>query len=148
LQNAPELRAKIEAAAKEMLAHPAVATYLADVWSAAKNSLRRQALDETSNFRAVAVSVIMRIGVELLEDPEARRALNDRLRAALAALAGRYGRDASKLVSDTIRSWDSETIVTKLEQNVGRDLQYVRINGTIIGGMVGLAIHQIGLLLT
>ena len=147
LQNAPELRSQIEAAAKEMLAHPAVASYLGEVWSAAKNSLRRQALDERSNFRAVLISVIMRIGEELLEDDDACAVLNERLRASLAALAGRYGRDASKLVTETIRSWDSETIVTKLEQNVGRDLQYVRINGTIIGGLVGLAIHQIGFLL-
>jgi uncharacterized membrane-anchored protein YjiN (DUF445 family) len=57
-----------------------------------------------------------------LEDDEARAALNERLRA-FAALAGRYGRDASGLVTETIRSWDSATTVSKLEQNVGRDLR-------------------------
>jgi len=147
LQESPQMREKIESAAKEMLAHPVVSAYLRDVWGAAKSALRRQALDPTSNLRAVLISVITRIGEELLKDEAARTALNERLRSAIAALAGRYGRDASSLVTDTIRSWDSETITEKLEQNVGRDLQYVRINGTIIGGLVGLAIHQIGMFL-
>jgi uncharacterized membrane-anchored protein YjiN (DUF445 family) len=147
LQNAPDMRARIEMAAQELLAHPAVGKYVANVWAAAKASLRSQALNEKSNLRAALTGAIVRIGGELLKDDEARRVLNDRLRSALAALAGRYGRDASALVTETIRSWDSQTIVTKLEQNVGRDLQYVRINGTIIGGLVGLAIHQVALLL-
>jgi uncharacterized membrane-anchored protein YjiN (DUF445 family) len=47
----------------------------------------------------------------------------------------------ASLVSDTIKSWDTRTIVEKLEQSVGRDLQYIRINGTLVGGLVGLTIH-------
>jgi uncharacterized membrane-anchored protein YjiN (DUF445 family) len=62
-------------------------------------------------------------------------------------LQGVTGATPPSSVSDTIRNWDSEAIATKLEQNVGRDLQYVRINGTIIGGIVGLAVHQIGVFL-
>ncbi|MBI1187565.1 MAG: DUF445 family protein [Alphaproteobacteria bacterium] len=147
LQHSPALRAQIEAAAQDMLAHPAVQNYAGEVWAAAKASLRRQAEAEGSGLRVALERVIRRVGRELLEDEAARTALNERLRAALAALAGRYGRDASSLVTETILSWDSETITTKLEQNVGRDLQYVRINGTLIGGLIGLAIHQVALFL-
>jgi len=56
-------------------------------------------------------------------------------------LAERHGEDVARLVSETIRRWDSQTIVDKLETNVGRDLQYIRLNGTIIGGIVGLVLH-------
>lgn len=147
LQESPKMRAQIEAAAKDMLAHPVVQTYAGEVWDAAKASLRRQALEESSDLRSALTRAIRRIGLELQKDDAARAALNERLRATVAALAGRYGRDASSLVRETILSWDSETITTKLEQNVGRDLQYVRINGTIIGGLCGLGIHQVALLL-
>jgi len=67
--------------------------------------------------------------------------LNARLRSLLVELADRHGEDVAKLVSETIRRWDSATIVEKLESNVGRDLQYIRLNGTVIGGLVGLVLH-------
>ena len=54
-----------------------------------------------------------------------------------------YGDAIVMLVSDTIRSWDAATVTDKLENAVGRDLQYIRINGTVIGGLVGLAIHAV-----
>ena len=70
-----------------------------------------------------------------------RNALNARLRSLLAELADRHGEDVARLVSETIRRWDSATVVEKLESNVGRDLQYIRLNGTVIGGLVGLVLH-------
>ena len=70
-----------------------------------------------------------------------RAALNARLRSLLVELADRHGEDVARLVSETIRRWDSQTIVEKLESNVGRDLQYIRLNGTVIGGLVGLLLH-------
>jgi uncharacterized membrane-anchored protein YjiN (DUF445 family) len=77
----------------------------------------------------------------LLREPGVRTALNARLRSLLVELADRHGEDVAKLVSETIRRWDSATIVEKLESNVGRDLQYIRLNGTVIGGLVGLVLH-------
>jgi uncharacterized membrane-anchored protein YjiN (DUF445 family) len=59
-----------------------------------------------------------------------RAALNARLKGLLVELAARHGEDVARLVSETIRKWDSQTIVDKLEMNVGRDLQYIRLNGT------------------
>src|SRR5262249_19714145 len=99
-------------------------------------------------MRVAFADAITRLGAALLDDAEVRHSLNIRLRALLVDISGRHGRDASRLISETIRSWDTETIVAKLEQNVGRDLQYIRINGTLIGGLVGLAIHQATVLLT
>jgi uncharacterized membrane-anchored protein YjiN (DUF445 family) len=66
----------------------------------------------------------------------------------LTEISGRHGRDVGALISETIQSWDTQTIVEKLEHNVGPDLQYIRINGTIIGGLIGLGIHQTTLWLT
>jgi uncharacterized membrane-anchored protein YjiN (DUF445 family) len=56
-------------------------------------------------------------------------------------MAASYGGQIVKLVSETIRSWDARTVTERLESAVGRDLQYIRINGTLVGGLVGLALH-------
>ena len=83
----------------------------------------------------------------LSADASVRAALNERVRSLLVELAARHGQDVSRLVSETIRGWDARTVVEKLEANVGRDLQFIRVNGTVIGGLVGLVLHAGGQLL-
>lgn len=140
LQHSPALRAQVERIASEVLAHPSVVAYVSELWRAVKSSL------ESSNTQSVArnalASAIERFGSALLEDEAVVDSLNRRMRALLAELAGRHNRDVGNLISETIRNWDTRTVVEKLEQNVGADLQYIRMNGTIIGGFIGLAIHQ------
>ncbi|MET0545873.1 MAG: DUF445 domain-containing protein [Caulobacterales bacterium] len=141
LRHSPEMRAKVEHVTEELLSHPAVGQFLKETWNGFKDALRKEALAPDSKMHGVITDIFIRVGQDLLEDDEAREALNDRLRKLAVALAERHGRDVSRLAADTIKSWDAETIVAKLEQNVGRDLQYIRISGTIIGGLVGLVIH-------
>lgn len=141
LRSSPEMRAKVERLTEEMLAHPAVGDFISGAWGGFKDALRAQALDPNSNLQGVVAGAFIRMGEDLLEDDVTRETLNVRLRVLCTALAERHGRDVSLLATETIKSWDAETIVSKLEQNVGRDLQYIRISGTIIGGLVGLVIH-------
>jgi uncharacterized membrane-anchored protein YjiN (DUF445 family) len=148
LQHSPQLRAQVEQFAADMIAHPAVAAYFGELWRALKAALRASAADPDSSTRAALADGIERFGKAMLEDHDVLDALNRRLRAVLAEVSGRHGRDVGSLISETIRSWDTRTVVEKLEQNVGPDLQYIRINGTIIGGLIGLAIHQATLWLT
>jgi uncharacterized membrane-anchored protein YjiN (DUF445 family) len=144
LKNEPAMQARMETMAKEMLAHPALAGALSAAGREIKDALRRDCVSETSQTRAWAEDALKRLGAGLLEDESVRAALNERLRALLVELAARHGGDVSKLVSDTIRGWDTRTMVDKLEQHVGRDLQYIRLNGTIIGGLLGLLLHGLG----
>ena len=148
LQNSLALRAQVERAVADMLSHPAVASYFQDLWRSLKASVRESAEAPTSMARAALADAIARFGAALLEDESVIDTLNRRLRALLTEISGRHGRDVGTLISETIRSWDTKTVVEKLEQNVGPDLQYIRINGTIIGGLIGLAIHQATLWLT
>lgn len=141
LKTDPALRAQVERAKAEMLAHPAVGAYLRDVWGHAKAALRAAAADPHGPLRETAARLIAEIASAVIADAEAREALNQRLRPMLAELAGRHGPDIARLVADTIRSWDTDTLTSKLEQSVGRDLQYIRINGALVGGIVGLALH-------
>lgn len=144
LQHSPQLRTQIEHIAADLLAHPAVSAYLRDLWRSLKDSAARP----TSSAREALADAITRFGAAMLEDAAVIDTLNRRLRALLSEIAGRHGRDVGTLIAETIRSWDTKTVVEKLEQNVGPDLQYIRINGTIIGGLIGLAIHQATLWLT
>lgn len=142
LQNSPELRAQVERVAADMLAHPAVGAYFSELWSALKVALRTNAEDATASTRVALAEGVERFGRAMLEDKEVLDTLNRRLRALMTEISGRHGGDVGRLISETIRSWDTATVVEKLEHNVGPDLQYIRINGTIIGGLIGLAIHQ------
>lgn len=142
LQNSPELRARVERFAADMIAHPAVASYFGEVWRALKGAFKESAEDAGASARMALAEGVEHFGKAMLEDKEVLDTLNRRLRALLTEISGRHHGDVGRLISETIRSWDTQTVVEKLEQNVGPDLQYIRINGTIIGGLIGLAIHQ------
>lgn len=142
LQNSPDLRAQIERTVLDMLAHPSVETYLQTLWASVKTAARRRADSQDQDVHAALALAVMRFGAALQADGEAQAAFNRRLRLLLTDLSGRHGADISSLISETIRAWDTRTVVGKLEQSVGPDLQYIRINGTLIGGLIGLTIHQ------
>jgi uncharacterized membrane-anchored protein YjiN (DUF445 family) len=148
LQTSPRLRAEIERIVGDILSHPAVAAYFSDLWGGVKDALRAAAGKPHAAAREALADAISRFGRALLADADVLDSLNRRLRSLFSELSGRHGRDVGKLISETIRSWDTQTVVDKLEQNVGPDLQYIRINGTIIGGLIGVAIHQATLLLS
>lgn len=148
LQRSPQLRAQIERIVADIITHPAVATYFGDLWRTLKAALHAGAETPDSGARLALADGIARFGAALLDDVDVVEALNRRLRALLSEVSGRHGRDVGNLISETIRSWDTSTVVEKLEQSVGPDLQYIRINGTVIGGLIGLAIHQATVWLT
>jgi uncharacterized membrane-anchored protein YjiN (DUF445 family) len=147
LQTDPALRAQLEALIDEALAHPALRAFGADLWRDVKARLRDDGVDPPGPLRRAIAAGIVRIGEGLAEDDAARAAINAHLRALAAALAARHGGDVASIVSETIRSWDAQTMTAKLEQSVGDDLQYVRINGALIGGVVGVALHTISVML-
>jgi uncharacterized membrane-anchored protein YjiN (DUF445 family) len=85
--------------------------------------------------------VLKSMGGTLEKDARIRGAINQFARRAVVGMAASYGTQIVKLVSDTIRSWDARTVTGRLEAAVGRDLQYIRINGTLVGGLVGLVLY-------
>ncbi|HEY0115812.1 MAG TPA: DUF445 family protein, partial [Allosphingosinicella sp.] len=87
--------------------------------------------------------LLRQLGEALERDVRLRRGVNRFTRRAVVGLVADYGEDIVRLVSDTVRSWDATTITTRLEAAVGKDLQFIRINGTVVGGLVGLVIHTV-----
>ncbi len=141
LRRDPELQARVGSWLQDAAKHPSVAGAVEAGWVEFKAALRRDCASPEGRLRAWMQNALTNLGAGLLRETHVREALNVRLRGLLVQLAARHGEDVARLVSETIRKWDSQTIVDKLEINVGRDLQYIRLNGTIIGGLVGLVLH-------
>lgn len=141
LRSDPVMQERIGGWIRDAAAHPTVAGVVEAGWSEFKAALRRDCADPNGRLREWLSGAMTNMGEGLLREENVREALNVRIRALLVDLADRHGADVAKLVSETIRAWDTQTIVEKLETNVGQDLQFIRLNGTIIGGLVGLALH-------
>ncbi|MFP5455695.1 MAG: DUF445 family protein, partial [Alphaproteobacteria bacterium] len=86
-------------------------------------------------------AALRQLGETLQTDPQLRQTLNRFARRITVGLVADYGDDIVKLVSETIRGWDARTVTSQLENAVGRDLQYIRVNCTIVGGLIGVGLH-------
>ncbi|HMI18799.1 MAG TPA: DUF445 domain-containing protein [Sphingomonas sp.] len=143
LQTDPELQARVAAFRDAALANPAVGEWLDGLWQNARAAMLRAARDPEAVAAGKFGEAMRQMGTSLQEDPRVRFAVNRFARRATAALVASYGDGIVTLVSETVRSWDAHTVTGRLENAVGRDLQYIRINGTLVGGLVGVVIHII-----
>jgi len=146
LQHDPAMRAKVGRWKDEIIDNPAVAAWIDGLWRNARAGLLRAARDPEAAIAGRFGEALRQLGLTLQQDPNLRRALNQFTRRATVGAVASYGDAVVTLVSETIRSWDAETVTGRLEAAVGRDLQYIRINGTLVGGLVGLTIHLIDVL--
>lgn len=146
LQADPELRDKVEAWKNEMIENPAVTDWLGGVWENSRAGLLTAARDPDAALAGKFGDALRQLGETLQTEPRLKRTINLFARRATVGAVASYGDGIVTLVSETVRSWDARTISDRLEGAVGRDLQYIRINGTLVGGLVGLFIHTIEVL--
>jgi len=147
LQHDPAMRARIETLKNELLGNPAMQRWLDGLWEQARAALLGIARDPERAMAGKLGDILRQLGETLQRDPRLSHTINRFVRRAVVGIAADYGDGIVRLVSETVRGWDADTITRRLENAVGRDLQYIRVNGTIVGGLVGLAIHTIDLLL-
>jgi uncharacterized membrane-anchored protein YjiN (DUF445 family) len=147
LQFDPATRARVEAMKVELIANPAMQRWLDGLWESARAGLLRIARDPEGAMQGQLGDMLRQLGQTLTQDPRLSHTINRFVRRAVAGIAADYGDGIVRLVSETVRGWDARTITSRLENAVGRDLQYIRINGTLVGGLVGLAIHAVDVLL-
>jgi uncharacterized membrane-anchored protein YjiN (DUF445 family) len=141
LQHKPSTRARVEGWKEELLANRSVAQWLDRLWQRSRAAVIAAARDPDAVLAGRMGEVLRSAGATLESDPRIRKAVNQFARRAVAGMAASYGGSIVSLVSDTIRGWDARTVTERLEAAVGRDLQYIRINGTLVGGFVGLLLH-------
>ena len=143
LRHFPENQATVEGFKDDLIANPAMGQWLSGLWDEARAALVKS-LNSPGQARSGRFGEALKaLGRRLQEDAPLRAAINLHLRRAAVGLVHDYGDQIVSLVSETVRQWDASTVAEKLETAVGRDLQFIRINGTIIGGTVGLVIHAV-----
>ena len=147
LQHKPELRDKVEAFKLEMLENQAFQRWIDGLWETSRAALLRLARDPGKALGGRMGETLRQFGVTLQQDRKLAETINRFARRSAVGAAADYGDGIVRLVSDTIKGWDARTITGRLENAVGRDLQYIRINGTLVGGLVGVLIHTIDALL-
>lgn len=147
LQYDPEVRARGEALKQELVAHPMMREVAGSLWQDLKASLLTQTATPNSPLRRSIGEGLSRLGELLERDPEWRARVDGWAEAAARAAVRRYGRSAGEYLTQTVRAWETAEITRKIELQFGRDLQYIRINGTVVGGLAGLIIHAFSLLI-
>ena len=147
LRESPELRKRAHELKDDLLAHPAMREWTANLWANLKEALLLAADDPTSELRIRIHGSALGLGEALVADPALRRRVNGWIVAAVVNLAGESRGEIADLISHTVEGWDAAETSERIELQVGRDLQYIRINGTVVGGLVGLLIHAVAQLL-
>ncbi len=143
LQTKPETREKVEEIKLQLLDNQSVSLWLDALWQKGREAMIKAARNPDAVMAGKLGEVLQSMGQSLENDPRLKAAINMFARRAVAGMAASYGSSIVKLVSETVRRWDAQTITNRLEQTVGRDLQYIRINGTLVGGLVGLVLHAL-----
>lgn len=141
LQTRAETRERVEAMKQQLLDNKSVSLWIDTLWQKGREAVIRAARNPDAVLAGKLGEVLKSMGGTLESDTRIRAALNEFARRATVGLAASYGSSIVKLVSETVRGWDARTVTNRLEAAVGRDLQYIRINGTLVGGMVGLILH-------
>ncbi|MGE5478129.1 MAG: DUF445 domain-containing protein [Bacteroidales bacterium] len=147
LAHDPRLRAQGEAIKTEMLKNPLVQDYLDSVWEEARGRLGRDLADSDGVLRQGVERAVATLAARLGGDARLRAVLNRWLRRMVERLVVPQRAEIGDFIAGVVARWDTRTLVDKLELQVGRDLQYIRINGTLVGGLVGLIIHTVGRLI-
>jgi uncharacterized membrane-anchored protein YjiN (DUF445 family) len=137
----PETRAKVERAKSEILANPAVGEWWTGVWEKLRRSLIDTARHPDKMLSGQLGGAMAELGRALREDAGLQWQVNRFARRTAVGVASRYGAQIVQLVSETVKRWDARTVTARIESAVGRDLQFIRINGTLVGGLVGVTIH-------
>lgn len=147
MQHDADTMASAERLKERLLDHPQVAPSLVSVWDAVKIVLQEQLNDPQGQIRTRLALELEELGELMVTDATLRARLDAWGADAAAVLISRYGSELTTVISHTIERWDGRDAADRIELHVGRDLQFIRINGTVVGGLVGLLIHTVSQLL-
>ncbi|HEY0641142.1 MAG TPA: DUF445 family protein [Pseudonocardiaceae bacterium] len=137
---------RAEAIKSQLVAHPAVHELVGTVWSRTKQMILDAAEDPSSELRRKVTDGLVSLGKRLSSDAELRAKVDGWIEGAAAYVATHYAEEITTLITDTVERWDGDETSRKVELQVGRDLQFIRINGTVVGALAGLAIHTVSFL--
>ena len=144
LQHDPATIARADAVKEQLMARDEIATAAATAWTTLKRLVLEGVDDPSSTLRTRIADTVVRIGESLRDDAELRDKVENWMVRAAEHLVSQYGVEITAIITDTIERWDAEEASRRIELHVGRDLQFIRINGTVVGALAGLVIYAVG----
>jgi uncharacterized membrane-anchored protein YjiN (DUF445 family) len=143
LLSSPVLLARGEQLKHELLGHPELRQWSSSLWRDVKATLRAQAADPESELRRRLAEVVQTVGARLRDDAGVQARAEEVAASGIRYVSEQFHDEIAGLVSGTVSRWDANETARKLELLLGRDLQFIRINGTVVGGLAGLLLHTV-----
>ncbi|WP_422742366.1 DUF445 domain-containing protein [Mycobacterium sp. WMMD1722] len=143
LQNDEATIQRAENVKEQIMARDEVARAAETAWTAAKRIILESVDDPSSTLRARIADTVMRVGQSLRDDEDLRTKVDNWIVRGAQHVVAEYGAEITTIVTDTVQRWDAEEASSRIELHVGRDLQFIRINGTVVGSLAGLVIYSI-----
>lgn len=144
LQTDPDTQARAEALKERLLTHPQVGVTAVSLWQSARRQLLAMMDDDTSGLYLRGDRYLAEFGSRLQTDDALRARLDELVGDAVGFVVRNYGEELAGAISHTIDQWDGRDASDRIELHVGRDLQFIRINGTVVGALAGFLIHVVG----
>ena len=143
LQSDTETRARVERLKGEVLGRGEVQDLIASAWTSVRSMIVSAAEDERSELRLRVRASLMSLGARMAVEPKLQAKVDGWVEGAAVYVVTTYRKEITSLITDTVAGWDAEHTTRKIEANIGRDLQFIRINGTVVGSLVGLLIYTV-----
>ena len=143
LATSPEYRVHAEALKQELLDHLEREKYYQIVWEDMRERLKADVAAEHSVIRTHVRDIVLKLGAGLVEDEALQGKLNAWILQTVETAVVRHRHQVSQLITEVVRGWDTQEVSQKMELEIGKDLQYIRINGTLVGGLVGVVLHAV-----
>ncbi|MGB5113241.1 MAG: DUF445 domain-containing protein [Mycobacterium sp.] len=147
LQNDAATIQRAENVKEQIMARDEVARAAETAWATAKRIVLESVDDPASTLRTRVADAVARLGESLCEDSEMRDKVDNWMVRAAQHLVSQYGTEITAIITETIERWDADEASRRIELHVGRDLQFIRINGTVVGSLAGLVIYTVAQLL-
>jgi uncharacterized membrane-anchored protein YjiN (DUF445 family) len=146
LQDDPAFIEKGEDIKRYLIGDETLNGYLGSIWSDLKHWIKADLAQEDSVLRRRLEATGAWVGRMLAEDPQLRASLNENLELAARGAAPEFAGFLTRHIADTVKNWDSREMSEQVELNIGKDLQYIRINGTVVGGLIGVVLYLLSAL--
>ncbi|MET7574137.1 DUF445 domain-containing protein [Streptomyces sp. NPDC005492] len=143
LQSDTDTRARVERLKGEVLGRGEVQDLIASAWTSVRSMIVSAAEDERSELRLRVRASLLSLGARMAVEPKLQEKVDGWLEGAAVYVVTTYRKEITSLITDTVAGWDAEHTTRKIEANIGRDLQFIRINGTVVGSLAGLLIYTV-----
>lgn len=143
LQSDTDTRARVERLKGEVLGRGEVQDLIASAWTAVRSMIVSAAEDERSELRLRVRASLLSLGARMAVEPRLQAKVDSWVEGAAVYVVTTYRKEITSLITDTVAGWDAEHTTKKIEAHIGRDLQFIRINGTVVGSLAGLVIYTV-----